>query len=175
MESAPRMDTSALNAFVESWGSMGALWGINRSMARIHALLLATREPLGLEEITDTLGISRGNASMCLKELRHWGVVRRVHLTGERRDFYIAEEDIWSMLFRIAAERKKREFDPALSALRKVMDSTGEEDALVKSRLGELEEILRALDRVLQRFLASETASRGMLKFLSAQVPYPTD
>jgi DNA-binding transcriptional regulator GbsR (MarR family) len=165
------MDTIARNRFVESWGSMGALWGINRSMARIHALLLATKEPLGLEEITEQLEISRGNASMCLKELRHWGVIRRIHLTGERRDYYIAETDVWSMLFRIASERKKREFNPALSALRDALDSTEAGDDLVRERLEELEEILRALDRLLQRFLASEKASRGMLKFLSTQVP----
>ena len=168
------MDAETRNDFVESWGSMGALWGINRSMARIHALLLATREPLGLEELSDELGISRGNASMCLKELRHWGVIRRIHLTGERRDYYIAEDDIWSMLFRIAEERKKREFDPALSALRKALAATGEEDDLVRERLTELEEILRAVERVLERFLKSEEASRGMLKFLSASVPFPS-
>ncbi len=167
------MDDKARANFVESWGSMGALWGINRSMARIHALLLATREPLGLEEITEQLEMSRGNASMCLKELRHWGVIRRIHLTGERRDFYIAETDVWSMLFRIASERKKREFDPALAALREVMESTEPGDDLVKERLGELEEILRAFDRLLQRFLASEEASRGMLNFFSTRVPYP--
>jgi len=169
------MDVKAKARFVESWGSMGALWGINRSMARIHALLLATREPLGLEELTDELEMSRGNASMCLKELRHWGVVRRIHLTGERRDFYIAEEDIWSMLFRIASERKKREFDPALAALRQVLDSTEPGDDLVQERLEELEELLRAMDRLLERFLASEKASRGMLKFLSTQVPYSSE
>lgn len=169
------MDVEAKARFVESWGSMGALWGINRSMARIHALLLATREPLGLEEITEELEMSRGNASMCLKELRHWGVVRRIHLTGERRDFYIAEEDIWSMLFRIASERKKREFDPALSALRQVLGSTEPGDDLVQERLEELEELLRAMDRLLERFLASEKASRGMLKFLSTQVPYSSE
>lgn len=166
------MDARAKASFVESWGSMGALWGINRSMARIHALLLATREPLGLEEITEALDMSRGNASMCLKELRHWGVIRRIHLTGERRDFYIAEEDIWSMLFRIASERKKREFDPAVTALREALKSTEPGDDLVQERLGELEEILRAMERLLQRFLASEKASRGLLKFLSTQVPY---
>ena len=167
------MDSTALSDFVESWGSMGALWGINRSMARIHALLLATKEPLGLEEVSERLEMSRGSASASLKELRHWGVVRRVNLTGERRDFFIAEDDIWSMLFRIGSERKKREFDPALSTLRKVLDSTGKDDELVRERLGELEEILRAMDRLLQRFLASEGASRAMLKFLSAQIPYP--
>jgi len=166
------MDNTTRSEFVESWGSMGALWGINRSMARIHALLLATREPLGLEEITDELGMSRGNASMCLKDLRHWGVVRKVNLTGERRDFFIAEDDPWSMLFRIASERKKREFNPALSALQKVLATAGEEDDLVRERLEDLEELLRALDRLLQRFLANEGASRGMLKFLSAQIPY---
>jgi DNA-binding transcriptional regulator GbsR (MarR family) len=167
------MDAATRSRFIESWGSMGALWGISRSMARIHALLLATKEPMGLEEISEELGISRSNASMCLKELRHWGVIRRVHLTGERRDYYIAEDDIWSMLFRIASERKKREFDPALAALRKALDATAAEDDLVRERLGELEEILRAVERVLERFLKSEDASRGMLKFLSASVPYP--
>ena len=166
------MDDGTRSEFVESWGSMGVLWGINRSMARIHALLLATKEPLGLEEITEELGMSRGNASTCLKDLRHWGVVRRVNLTGERRDYYIAEDDPWSMLFRIASERKKREFDPALTALQKVMQSAGEDDDLVRDRLEELEEMLRAMDRLLQRFLTSEGASRGMLKFLSAQIPY---
>jgi len=166
------MDTNARTKFIESWGSMGALWGINRSMARIHALLLATREPLGLEEITEGLEISRGNASMCLKELRHWGVIRRVHLTGERRDYYIAETDVWSMIFRIASERKKREFDPALSALQEVLESAEPGDDLVSERLGELEEVLRAVNRLLQRFLASENASRAMLKFLSTQIPY---
>ena len=150
------MDIDNRSQFVESWGSMGVMWGINRSMARIHALLLATKEPLGLEEITEELGMSRGNASMSLKDLRNWGVVRKVNLTGERRDFYIAEDDVWSMLFKIASERKKREFDPALSALQKVMASTDEEEDLVRDRLGELEEMLRAMDRLLQRFLASE-------------------
>jgi DNA-binding transcriptional regulator GbsR (MarR family) len=130
---------------------MGVMWGINRSMA---------------------LGMSRGNASMSLKDLRNWGVVRKVNLTGERRDFYIAEEDPWSMLFRIASERKKREFDPALTALQRALATTDEEDDLVKERLEDLEEMLRAMDRLLQRFLASEGASRGMLKFLSAQIPY---
>ena len=77
------------------------------------------------------------------------------------------------MLFRIASERKKREFDPALSALRQAMGSTEEGDDLVRERLGELEEILRAIERLLQRFLASEDASRAMLKFFSTQVPYP--
>ena len=112
---------------------------------------------------------------MCLKDLRHWGVVRRVNLTGERRDFYMAEDDIWSMLFRIASERKKREFDPALSALRKVLESTGEDDDLVRNRLEELEENLGAMDRLLRRFLASEGATRGMLKFLATQIPYPKE
>jgi DNA-binding transcriptional regulator GbsR (MarR family) len=165
------MRDAATSEFVESWGSMGSLWGINRSMARVNALLLATKEPLGLDEIASELRISRGNTSMCLKELRSWGVVRRVHLTGERRDFYIAETDLWSMAFRIASERKKREFDPALTALRKLLDSTGKEDEIVRERLGELEELLASVERVLQRFLADEGASRAMLKFLAVKTP----
>jgi DNA-binding transcriptional regulator GbsR (MarR family) len=167
----PPTSPTAVLEFVESWGSMGSLWGINRSMARVQALLLATKEPLGLEEVASELKMSRGNASMCLKELRNWGVVRRINLTGERRDFYIAETDIWSMAFRIATERKKREFDPALQALRKVLNSTGKDDEIVRERLGELEELLASVDRVLQRVLADEGASRAMLKFLAVKTP----
>lgn len=166
-----QMSPSAVSEFVESWGSMGSLWGINRSMARVQALLLATKEPLGLEEVASQLRMSRGNASMCLKELRNWGVVRRINLTGERRDFYIAETDIWSMAFRIATERKKREFDPALEALRRVLSSTGKDDEIVRERLGELEELLASVDHVLRRVLADEGASRAMLKFLAVKIP----
>jgi DNA-binding transcriptional regulator GbsR (MarR family) len=164
------MEKPALDRFVESWGSMGVLWGINRSMARVHALLLVSEEPLGLDDLAERLQISRGNVSMCLKELRSWGVIRRTHRPGERRDYYLPESDAWSMLFRIASERKKREYDPALAAIREALDEADLGGEEVRRRLRALEELLGTMDRVLVRLLANEEVSRAMLTFLTAQV-----
>ena len=166
------MDTEEKNRFIESWGSMGILWGINRSMARIHAFLLISEEPVDSEEISSYLNISRGNTSMCLKELRNWGVVQRVNVSGDRRDFYITEPDTWKMLYRIALNRKSREFDPALNALRLLLaetDMTGSEK--VYERLSQVEEILGTLDHIITRFLESETKSRTMLDFVKTMAP----
>jgi DNA-binding transcriptional regulator GbsR (MarR family) len=166
------MDTEERNRFIESWGSMGILWGINRSMARIHAFLLISEKPVDSEEISSYLNISRGNTSMCLKELRNWGVVQRVNVSGDRRDFYITEPDTWKMLYRIALNRKSREFDPALNALRLLLaetDMTGSER--VHERLSQVEEILATLDHIITRFLESETKSRTMLDFVKTMTP----
>ncbi|MDH4156903.1 MAG: ArsR family transcriptional regulator [candidate division Zixibacteria bacterium] len=166
------MDIEEKNRFIESWGSMGILWGINRSMARIHAFLLVSEEPVDAEEISNHLSISRGNTSMCLKELRNWGVVQRVNLSGDRRDFYITEPDAWRMLYRIALNRKSREFDPALHALRHLLaeaDMQGSEK--VHERLSQVEEILATLDHVISKFLESETRTRTMLDFIKTMAP----
>ncbi|UCG62156.1 MAG: ArsR family transcriptional regulator [Candidatus Zixiibacteriota bacterium] len=166
------MNKEEKNRFIESWGSMGILWGINRSMARIHAYLLVTEKPADAEEISDYLNISRGNTSMCLKELRNWGVVQRVNVSGDRRDFYMTEPDTWKMLYRIALNRKSREFDPALHALRHLLseaDMKGSEK--VNERLSEVEDILATLDHIITRFLESETKSRTMLEFVKTMSP----
>ncbi len=165
------MDARTVERFVESWGSMGVLWGINRSMARIHALLLASEEPLGLDEIATRLQISRGNTSMCLKELRSWEVIQRVHLPGDRKDYYVSESDVWSMLFRIAAERKRREFDPALASVRDALASSEDDGGPVLERLQQMEELLGTMDRVGTQFLGNEATSRAMLQFLTGQIP----
>lgn len=103
--------------FVLHWGEMGSLWGINRTMAQIHALLFISPEPLGANEIMAELQISRGNVSMALRELIAWGIVTRVHLKGERREFYTTEKDVWKMFRLIVRERKKREVDPTVRVL----------------------------------------------------------
>ena len=163
------MPSEELDRFIESWGSMGILWGINRSMARIQALLMTAEEPLDAETISSRLNISRGNASMCLKELRSWGVVQRVHQSGDRRDFYQLEPDIWTMIYRIARERKAREFDPAFHALRHLMAETDTEGSeAVHQRLTQLEEILSKVDRVMGRVLKNETMSKTMLDFVGS-------
>ncbi len=154
--------------FIERWGSLGVLWGINRSMARAHALIILSEDPVDLDTVAGELEISRGNASMSLKELRNWGVIKRVHISGDRRDFYVAEPDTWNMIFSIAAERKKREFDPALDALRKLLENADVRKGTdVHERLTDLAETMKTFDRILKRFLGNEKVSKGLLEMLS--------
>ena len=166
------MDVEERSRFIESWGSMGILWGINRSMARIHAYLLVAEDPVDSETISSSLNISRGNTSMCLKELRNWGVVQRANISGDRRDLYVAEPDTWKMLYQIAFSRKSREFDPALHALRHLLaetDANGSEKVYV--RLSEVEEILSTLDHFISKFLESEEKSKTILGFFKNFAP----
>jgi DNA-binding transcriptional regulator GbsR (MarR family) len=161
------MQPEEFSQFIETWGSMGVLWGINRSMARIHAFIILSEEPVDLDTVAGELSISRGNASMSLKELRNWGVIKRLHLSGDRRDFYIAEPDMWNMLFNIAIERKKREFDPALSALRNLLSQPKiKKSRGVHKRLTELEKTVSTFDLILGKFLKNEKASKAMLELL---------
>lgn len=104
--------------FILHWGEMGSLWGINRTMAQVHALLFISPEPLSANDIMAELEISRGNVSMALRELIAWGIVSRIHIKGERREFYTTEKDVWKMFRIIARERKKREVDPTIDILR---------------------------------------------------------
>jgi DNA-binding transcriptional regulator GbsR (MarR family) len=96
---------------------MGTHWGVNRSVSQMHALLYLSDRPLHADEIVDQLGLARSNVSTGLKELQSYGIVRRVHVDGDRRDHFVAEIDLWDMLMRIAAERKRREIDPTLAVL----------------------------------------------------------
>jgi DNA-binding transcriptional regulator GbsR (MarR family) len=160
------MDPESLQRFVEAWGAMGSLWGINRSVARVHALLMASEAPLSLEEIADRLRISKGNASMSLRELRTFGVVRAVEVPGDRRDFYVTEPDVWTMFFRILRERKRREFDPALEAIHGLVEAPGAGGA-VRDRLEQMADLLRTMDGVASRFLKDPDSSRSALAFVA--------
>jgi len=162
------MRREAITEFVESWGRMGALWGINRSAARIHALLMAAEEPLCLDDIAETLGMSRGNASMSLKELRGWNVVTRITVAGDRRDFYRTEEDVWRMFFNIMSQRKRREFDPALQAIRSALASDADvAGPVIRKRFAQMEELLASMEEAMRRFLSDETTTRAMISFLT--------
>jgi HTH-type transcriptional regulator, glycine betaine synthesis regulator len=158
--------SDAVQQLVEAWGAMGALWGINRSVARVHALLMATERPLSLEEIADTLTISKGNASMSLRELRTFGVVRQVEVAGDRRDFYVTEPDVWTMFFRILKERKRREFDPALEAIHRILAQPGAK-GVVLGRLKQMAELLTTVESVVNRFLQDPASSRAALAWVS--------
>src|SRR3954465_7752952 len=104
--------------FVLHWGEMGTRWGINRTVAQIHALLYLSGKPLNAEEIAETLGVARSNVSTSLKELQNWGIVRIAHVMGDRRDHFESMKDVWEMFRVILDERKKRETDPTLAMLR---------------------------------------------------------
>lgn len=104
-------------AFILHWGEMGTHWGVNRSVAQIHALLYLSDAPLPAEDIAEALGLARSNISTALKELMAYAIVRRVHIDGDRRDHFVAETDLWELLLRISAERKRREIDPTLALL----------------------------------------------------------
>lgn len=107
----------AREEFVSQWGALGTQWGINRTMAQIHALLMIAPAPMSTDEVMDELAISRGNAHSNLKELVAWGLVRLVVRKGERRDFFEAEKDVWQIFTIVARERKRREIEPALAVL----------------------------------------------------------
>jgi DNA-binding transcriptional regulator GbsR (MarR family) len=155
--------------YIESWGSLGVLWGINRSMARIHAFLLTSEEPMDLDGITEALQISRGNASMCLKELRNWGIIQRVHVARDRHDYYVAEPEAMKMLFKIALERKRREFDPALHAIRLLLaEGKTEKHESVHARLTDFERLMTTIDRILSKCLEDEKMTRAVLNLLKS-------
>ena len=111
------LDHADAKAFILHWGEMGTHWGVNRSVAQIHALLYLSDHPLPADEIVDLLHLARSNVSTGLKELQSYGIVRRVHVEGDRRDHFVAETDLWDMLMRITAERKRREVDPTVALL----------------------------------------------------------
>ncbi len=104
--------------FILHWGKMGAQWGINRTVAQIHALLYLSPKPIDAEMISDTLGVARSNVSNSLRELEGWGIVRIVHVLGDRRDHYESLKDVWEMFRIVLDERKKREMDPTLDLLK---------------------------------------------------------
>ena len=125
----------AKNKFVQTWGALGSQWGINKTMAQIHALLMVSSEAISMEEIMEELQISRGNASMNIRALMDWGIVYKEYKTGERREFFTAEKDLDELAVKIARESSKREIKPALKILKEVStidaNSSAEEKHLV--------------------------------------------
>jgi DNA-binding transcriptional regulator GbsR (MarR family) len=121
--------TDAKAQFIQSWGILGSQWGINRTMAQIHALLIVAAKPLTAEDIMEQLSVSRGNTNMNVRELIDWGLVDKVIVPGERKEFFTAEKDIWKVATLIMYQRKKRELDPML----KVLNQLGEVEGIAES------------------------------------------
>jgi DNA-binding transcriptional regulator GbsR (MarR family) len=133
--------TSTEQKFILHWGEMGTKWGINRTVAQIHALLYISPKPLNAEEIVETLGVARSNVSNSLKELQSWRIIKLVHVMGDKRDHFEALPDVWETFRTVLEERKKREIDPTLAVLREcVSDLKGASgpDKYTARRLGEL-------------------------------------
>ena len=134
----------ARQQFISSWGAFGTHWGINRTMAQIHALLLVSPDPLTQDDIMEELNISRGNTNMNIRELINWGLVERVILPGERKEFFTAEKDIWKVVKQIVKERKKRELEPMMQLLDKLEDVEGDKkDKKVKTFVDTVSSIKR--------------------------------
>ncbi|MBI5246096.1 MAG: helix-turn-helix domain-containing protein [Elusimicrobia bacterium] len=158
------MKDNAKDKFVRTWGEMASCWGINKTMARIHALLIAADAALSTDEIMERLEISRGNANMNLRALVDWGLIRRVSVGSERREYFQADQDIWSMGCRIARERKKREIEPVIVALEECLKESG--DPRFNKKISELLELVKTVDSVLGR-LARQERSTVMPKVLA--------
>lgn len=136
--------TEAKQQFISSWGAFGTHWGINRTMAQIHALLLVSPDPLTQDDIMEELNISRGNTNMNIRELINWGLVERVILPGERKEYFTAEKDIWKVVKQIVKERKKRELEPMMLLLDKLEDVEGDKkDKKVKTFIDTVSSIKR--------------------------------
>lgn len=144
----------AKNKFVQTWGALGSQWGINKTMAQIHALLMVSNEAVSMEDIMEELQISRGNASMNLRALMDWGIVYKEYKTGERREYFTAEKDLDELAVKISRERSKREIKPALKVLKEVSsikaDATEEERHFVAQTTKLYDFVLQA-DNVLDK------------------------
>ncbi len=148
---------AAVERFILHWGDMGGQWGVNRSVAQIHALLYLSERPLTAEEIADTLGMARSNASTSLRELLNWKLIRRVPMLGDRRDHYEAETDLWEMVTRIAQGRKEREIDPAAAALRFCLaEAEGDRriSPTARARLAEMEAFIATVNRWYEQMMS---------------------
>jgi DNA-binding transcriptional regulator GbsR (MarR family) len=150
----------AKQQFIASWGAFGTHWGINRTMAQIHALLLISPDPLSQDDIMEELNISRGNVNMNIRELISWGLVERVILTGERKEFFTAEKDIWKVVKQIVKERKKRELEPMLKLLNQLENVEGDKkDKNVKALVDTVSGIKRLglqADKTLDTMIKAE-------------------
>jgi len=151
--------TEAKEQLIQAWGNLGYSWGLNKTMGQIHALLMVSANPLSTEDIMAELSISRGNANMNIRALLDWGIVSRISMPGERKEFFKSEKDIWELARQVARERRKRELEPVLKVLREVenIQNDGTEDAKeFKKVVKELKNFAEKSDNLLETFIRAE-------------------
>jgi len=152
--------------FIRRWGEMGQTWGINRTMAEIHAFLYITGKPQCTDDVMERLNISRGNASMSLRSLCNWGIIERQHRRGERREYFVSLTDVWEIFSIIANERKRREMDPVLATIqecRKMLEDSSigkvaaraEDVIITRQRLAGMEEFMVVTNKIFQQFIVN--------------------
>ena len=140
--------SSTMQKYILHWGEMGTRWGVNRTVAQIHALLFLVNQPVTAEEITDTLNVARSNVSNSLKELQSWGLVRLTHIPNDRRDHFVALQDVWEIFRVIMEERKRREIDPTLTVLRECMLEASDDAQLEKATKQKMAQVLDFMEMI---------------------------
>ena len=160
--------TPVSQKFILHWGEMGTRWGINRTVAQVHALLFLAPHPLPADEISATLSVARSNVSTSLRELRGWGIVRVVHVLGDRRDHFETSKDVWEMFRTVAEERKRREIDPTLRIVSECVQeakSGPQSDPYTRERLESMLEFLSAMTGLFEEVLRMPIpALKGVVK-----------
>ena len=144
--------------YIHTWGSLATNWGINKTMAQVHALLLVSTEPLSAEDIMETLKISRGNVNMNVRALIDWGIVRKEFVVGERKEFFVADKDIWELFKQITKERKKREIEPVLKVLEDLqnVDEKGEDAEQFVKLLQDLSSVTTTVNGILDKAIKAD-------------------
>ncbi len=165
--------------FVDLWNNMAALWGISPTMARIHGMLYITGTALSMDEIMARLVISRGNVSMNLTKLVEWGLVRKIHKRGDRKEYFESLGDVWEMFMLVANQRKRREIDPVLTTLRKCRDqlapeslgnfASGDDTQRRLQRINDLLKLLSLLEGLAQRFFENHKSLREAVESLASE------
>ncbi|MBH9578985.1 GbsR/MarR family transcriptional regulator [Inhella proteolytica] len=164
--------TDIARRFIVHWGEMGSSWGVNRSVAQIHALLFFHGQPLHAEELADTLGIARSNVSTSLKELLNWNLIRVTQVLGDRRDYYETSSDVWELFRTIVRERKEREFDPTVRLLGELArdPALAAESPATQDRLRSTQEFMQTLGAWSEEMLRLSPATLEKILKLGAQV-----
>ena len=170
--STPIALTPIAQRFVLHWGEMGSRWGVNRTVAQIHALIYLQGRPLHAEEIAATLRVARSNVSTSLRDLLHWNLVRVAHRMDDRRDYFETARDPWDLLRTIVRERKAREFDPTIGVLRECVSDPafGREDAATRARLTETLALMEAISSWTGEMLRLDTATLTRLMKMGDKV-----
>ena len=144
--------------YIQTWGSLATSWGINKTMAQVHALLLVSTKPLSAEDIMETLQISRGNVNMNVRALIDWGIVTKEFVVGERKEFFVADKDIWELFKQITKERKKREIEPVIKVLQELqqVDDQSDEALQFKKVLGDLSTVTTTVNSILDKAIKAD-------------------
>jgi len=152
----------AKQQFIDTWGTLGSEWGINKSVAQVHALLLSTHTPISTDEIMEKLLISRGNANMSIRQLIDYGIVYKKHIAGDRKEYFIAEKDVLKWAMKIAIMRKKKELDPVMDVLKEVSHLTAEDQTTegkeFHKTVKDIQELTDQLEKIANKVFASNRA-----------------